>query len=50
LLPYVDFGVEKCKKYARQVNPNMAFIEISSTKGEGMDTWTNLLLRNVHKS
>ena len=50
LLPYVDFDVEKCKEYARQVNPNIEFIEISATKGEGMDKWTNWLLSNVHKS
>ena len=50
LLPYVDFDVEKCKEYARQVNPNIEFIELSATKGDGMDKWTNWLLSNVQKS
>jgi len=50
LLPYVDFNVEKCKEYARQVNPKIEFIEISATKGEGMEKWTNWLLSNVQKS
>jgi len=50
LLPYVDFDVEKCKEYARQVNPKIEFIEISATKGEGMEKWTSWLLSNVQKS
>lgn len=50
LLPYVDFDVEKCKEYARQVNPNIEFIELSATKGDGMNKWTNWLLSNVKKT
>ncbi|MBU0528842.1 hydrogenase nickel incorporation protein HypB [bacterium] len=50
LLPYVDFDVEKCKEYARQVNPRIEFIELSATKGEGMEEWTNWLLDKVQKS
>lgn len=50
LLPYVDFDVEKCKEYARQVNPNIEFIEMSATKGDGMEKWTNWLLSNVKKT
>jgi hydrogenase nickel incorporation protein HypB len=49
LLPYVDFDVEKCKEYARQVNPNIKFIEISATKGDGLNTWTEWLHSNVKK-
>jgi hydrogenase nickel incorporation protein HypB len=43
LLPYVDFNVEKCKEYALQVNPNIKFIEISATKGDGMQDWLDWL-------
>lgn len=50
LLSYVDFNIEKCKEYARQVNPKIEFIEISATKGEGMEKWTNWLLSNVQNS
>ena len=50
LLPYVDFDVEKCKEYARQVNPNIEFIEVSATKGDGMEKWTKWLLNSVQKS
>ena len=39
LLPYVPFSVEKVKEYAKQVNPNLEFIEVSCTSGEGLDKW-----------
>ncbi|MBT8220407.1 MAG: hydrogenase nickel incorporation protein HypB [Bacteroidia bacterium] len=39
LLPYVQFDVEKAKSYASQVNHHLEFIEVSATKGEGMDEW-----------
>ena len=39
LLPYLDFDVEKTKEYARQVNPNLEFIELSVKSGEGMEAW-----------
>jgi hydrogenase nickel incorporation protein HypB len=43
LLPYVDFDVEQAKKYALQVNPDMAFMELSAITGEGMANWENWL-------
>ena len=39
LLPYVDFNVEKCKEYARRVNPQIEIIEVSATKGDGLNDW-----------
>ena len=39
LLPYVDFNVETCKDYARQVNPDLTFFELSARTGEDMDAW-----------
>lgn len=39
LLPYVDFDMEKAKEYARRVNPDLEFIELSVKTGEGMDKW-----------
>lgn len=39
LLPYVQFDVEKCKKYALQVNHHLEFFELSATSGEGMENW-----------
>ncbi len=39
LLPHLRFDVERCLGYARQVNPALEVILLSSTTGEGMDTW-----------
>ncbi|MBS1507171.1 MAG: hydrogenase nickel incorporation protein HypB [Bacteroidetes bacterium] len=39
LLPYVNFNVEKAKEYALRVNPNLKFLELSVTSGEGMFYW-----------
>lgn len=39
LLPYVDFDVEACKKFARGVNPDLQFFELSATRGTGMPEW-----------
>ena len=47
LLPYVPFSVEKAKDYARQVNPNLEFIEVSCTSGEGLDRWYQWLKDRV---
>lgn len=46
LLPYVDFDVEKVKEYAQRVQPDIAFIETSATKGEGLSLWYDWLERN----
>jgi len=43
LLPYVDFDVEKAKQYALQVNPHLAFIELSVKSGEGISEWIKWL-------
>jgi hydrogenase nickel incorporation protein HypB len=43
LLPYVKFEVEKAKSYARRINPNIEFIELSCTSGEGFNHWYDWL-------
>lgn len=43
LLPYLDFDVERCIEYARQVNPNIKVIQLSARSGEGMEEWTQWL-------
>jgi len=43
LLPYVDFDVEKAKEYARKVNHDIEFIELSVKTGEGMNNWYSWL-------
>lgn len=39
LLPYLQFDVEKCMAYAREVNPDIKIILVSATSGEGMNDW-----------
>jgi hydrogenase nickel incorporation protein HypB len=39
LLPHLDFDVEKCKGYARRVNPAIVIFEVSARSGEGMEAW-----------
>ncbi|MNC29323.1 Hydrogenase isoenzymes nickel incorporation protein HypB [compost metagenome] len=43
LLPYLQFDVDKCLDYARQVNPDIEIILVSATSGEGMEEWLNWL-------
>jgi hydrogenase nickel incorporation protein HypB len=44
LLPYVDFRTEELIKNARQVNPQLEFIEVSAKSGEGMNIWYDWIL------
>jgi len=39
LLPYLSFDVAKCIEYARRVNPEIEVMQVSATKGDGMDAW-----------
>jgi hydrogenase nickel incorporation protein HypB len=39
LLPYVDFDVARCAGYATQVNPQLSVVQLSATRGDGMDEW-----------
>ncbi|MGE5714050.1 MAG: hydrogenase nickel incorporation protein HypB [Betaproteobacteria bacterium] len=41
LLPYVSFDVARCIDYARRINPAIEVMQVSATKGEGMDLWVN---------
>jgi hydrogenase nickel incorporation protein HypB len=43
LLPYLDFDLDTCKAYARQVNPEVQIFELSCRSGEGMDLWYDWL-------
>ncbi|MCO4758966.1 MAG: hydrogenase nickel incorporation protein HypB [Oceanospirillaceae bacterium] len=43
LLPYLDFDVERCIDYARQVNPEIQVLQLSARSGEGMDGWVEWL-------
>ncbi len=39
LLPYLQFDIDKCIKYARQVNPGIQILQVSAISGEGMEDW-----------
>lgn len=47
LLPYVPFKVENVLQDARDINPDIEAITISSLTGEGLDTWCEWLLAKV---
>ncbi len=49
LLPHVSFDVERCKAYARRVNPGIEILELSATTGQGMGAWLDWLLQNEHE-
>lgn len=46
LLPYLDFDVERCIEYAKQVNPNIQVMQVSARSGDGMEEWINWLTNN----
>jgi hydrogenase nickel incorporation protein HypB len=46
LLPYVSFSVQQCWNHARQVNPQIQLLQVSSVTGEGMDVWYTWLRRS----
>ena len=39
LLPYVDFNLEQCIQYAKQVNPRIRILQLSAKTGVGMESW-----------
>jgi hydrogenase nickel incorporation protein HypB len=46
LLQYTNFDLEEAKSNARKINPKIDIIEISCTKGTGLDEWIAWL--NAH--
>lgn len=47
LLPYLPFNVEAAIKDAREVNPDLEVITISTTGGDGIDEWCSWLIQKV---
>lgn len=50
LLPYLNFDLNKLKKYALQVNPHLEFFEVSATTGEGMIAWYQWLEKELENN
>ncbi|MFM6021732.1 MAG: hydrogenase nickel incorporation protein HypB, partial [Dolichospermum sp.] len=47
LLPYLNFDVQRCLEYAKQVNPKIQVFQVSATTGEGLDEWYGFLFSKV---
>jgi len=48
LLPYLQFNLDKCKEFARRVNPKIEILELSCLSGQGMQGWYGWLEREVN--
>ena len=46
-LPYFNFDMKKCEKYARELNPDIHIFPVSAKSDEGMQAWTDYLLASV---
>ncbi|MDP1816077.1 hydrogenase nickel incorporation protein HypB [Lacihabitans sp. CS3-21] len=49
ILQYLPFSVEAVTKDARDINPDLEVITISSLNGEGIDEWCEWLIQKVEK-
>jgi hydrogenase nickel incorporation protein HypB len=43
LLPHLEFDLERSLEYARRVNPNLTFFQLSATRSMGLDSWYDWL-------
>lgn len=50
LLPYVQFDVQSCIEYAKQVNPQIRIFQVSATTGEGLENLYSWLTEKVNNS
>ncbi len=48
LLPYVQFNVDRCLEYARQVNPDLTMFQVSALTGKGLNNWYEWLKAQFH--
>ncbi|MGH3500217.1 MAG: hydrogenase nickel incorporation protein HypB, partial [Nocardioidaceae bacterium] len=39
LLPHLDFDADRCMRHAREVNPELEILQVSATRGEGLESW-----------
>jgi len=45
LLPYIDFDVDQCIEYARRINSEIEMLQLSATRGDGLDVWYDWINR-----
>ncbi|HEY59138.1 MAG TPA: hydrogenase nickel incorporation protein HypB [Anaerolineae bacterium] len=48
LLPYIDFNLNYFRKGIQALNPHSQFFNISCKTGEGIETWSLWLMKQVH--
>jgi hydrogenase nickel incorporation protein HypB len=48
LLPYVDYDLQKVRKQALAINPNLRIFEVSCRTGEGLAAWCDWLATFAH--
>ncbi|WP_301923316.1 hydrogenase nickel incorporation protein HypB [Ferruginibacter sp.] len=49
LLPYVPFSVDAIMQDARDINPDLEVITISSLKGDGLELWCDWLMKKANE-
>jgi hydrogenase nickel incorporation protein HypB len=49
LLPYVDCSVEKIRRDALKINPNLTIFEVSCKTGEGLQGWFDWIRERVRE-
>jgi len=47
LLPYVSFDVARCIAWARGINPDLQVLQLSATRGDGIEVWIDWLLQSI---
>ena len=47
VMPYFDFDLDKCREYAKKLNPNIKIIPISAKHGDGIAEWADWLRSQV---
>ena len=47
LLPYLRFDLERCKQYARQVNPRLRMVDTSAFSHQGLQEWLEIVRSKV---
>jgi len=50
LIPYFDFDIEKTKKDALSINPDLRIFCVSSKTGNGLDEWKEFLIQTLKKT
>ncbi len=50
LLPYVQFDMDQCIRYARQVNPDIQVFPVSAIQDGGLESWIQWLQEQIPSS